>query len=212
MKTGLFFVIICLSFLFPSSGRTQVWEKMIDRDGIIIYEADSSANIKKFKAEFEIQSTLSGAVGLLMDIDSYKEWIHSVDKAYLVKSVSDSIYYYHFFVIVKPIIKKDGVVKATISQNKKTKIVYSRSNANVKTNKVKGFNRITEFGNIWRFTPVQNNKIKVTYTGYGNVQSEFTYFFIRRIILSGIYQTMDNMRNRVRSIKYQNISLDFIEE
>jgi hypothetical protein len=113
-----------LLFVVTTARAQEDWKLKSDKDNIKTYSKklpDSKINAVKIESVFPC--TVSQFVSVLMDVDSYDDWIYNSKSTRLVKQVSPAeMYYYSEVGFPWPTANRDFVSHVIISQDPRTKI------------------------------------------------------------------------------------------
>ena len=163
-----YYIIILGFILFNSSinafSQENKWELKKNSNGIVIYtrEDKTTGNIE-FKASIELETTIDTLLKVFKDINAYTEWMADTKVSKVLKNISDTERYIYFEVDVPwPLENRDMPVleKTTItSKGAKISLIGKPNYIPEK----KGITRIEEAVGFWKFIPLPNNKVKVTY-------------------------------------------------
>lgn len=198
------------------TGRAQEdWKLKSDNDNIKTYSkklADSKINAVKIESVF--QCSVSQFVSVLLDVDSYDDWIYNSKSTRLVKQVSPSeLYYYSEVDFPWPTANRDFVSHVVISQDPRTKV------ARVDAKNVQGLVppksnivRIEKSSGTWVITPVAKNEVKIEYVLQVDPGGDLPAWLINPFASKGLVETFKNLRKQLQKPQYAAARPAFIVE
>ena len=210
-----FLLAVCLlrPLVAPCQADGEKWEKKKEAAGISVFEGKANrADYKQLKAQMTLPATpLRRLVTQVMDVEGYKDWVDRTREAHVIESVNDTLLYYYAIVDLPALKDRDIVAEFKIHQDKVTKVVTTvavgvpgRHPPN------RRFERIPDFTSSWTFIPLRDGKVRVEYRG--TVPDDWTYSLAKGFVWSGLYRTLDNLRNQVRQPPKRNLPVSFIAE
>ncbi len=211
------FLPVFAFFLLPCSTlrAQQNWELLEDKSGIAIYGKDTPySDIKELKIITTFRTSLSSLVLLVMDVPYHPKWIYKCKKAYVVKEVSDSeLYYYHETEAPWPASDRDGVAHVKVKQDPKSRVV------NIEVRGVSGmvpikpqFVRVPKIEASWTFTPVSEGVVKGEYRIKLDPGGNIPAWIINLFIEDGPYASILSMREALKTDKFRNARLAYIQD
>lgn len=191
------------------------WKHMYEKDNITVYYRKSpESSIHELKLTTTVNASLSSVVHLLQDVKAYPEWVYRTVSAHEIKEISPrETYYYVVSDFPWPLTNRDYVAHNKLSQDKKTKIVTSNSVASptVLTEK-KEFVRIKEMKTEWKFTPLSNGFVNVTYTLQSNPGGNLPDWLINLAVDKGPYETLLKFKALLQEEKYRKVKVAYIQD
>lgn len=198
------------------TGRAQEdWKLKSDKDNIKTYSkklADSKINAVKIESVF--QCSVSQFVSVLLDVDSYDDWIYNSKSTRLVKQVSPSeMYYYSEVGFPWPTANRDFVSHVVISQDPRTKIARVEAKnvqglVPVKSNIV----RIEKSSGTWLISPLSRNEVKIEYILQVDPGGDLPAWLINPFASKGLVETFKNLRKQLQKPQYAAARPPFITE
>ena len=172
------------------------WTKEGQYDQLKIYTKDSTGSLKKFGAEFIVNSDVKAVLSLLRNVNNYNEWIEGIHECRLVERMSDLSYSYHFFINKKILfglytIKKDGFVNSVVTT--RSNIMMIASNIDRSAPIESEYDRIDHYQVKWYVIPITENSVKIMYEGVVDVQINFAYSLIKPTIIDNLKGSFSNM-------------------
>jgi hypothetical protein len=194
-----------LLLVLSSANAQEDWKLKSDKDNIKTYSrklADSKINAVKIESVFPC--SVSQFVSVLMDVDSYDDWVYNSKSTRLVKQVSPSeMYYYSEVGFPWPTTNRDFVSHVIISQDPRTKV--ARVDAKnvpglvpVKPNIV----RIEKSSGEWIITPISKNEIRIEYVLQVDPGGDLPAWLINPFASKGLVETFKNLRKQLVKPQY----------
>jgi hypothetical protein len=194
-----------LLLILSSADAQEDWKLKSDKDNIKTYSrklADSKINAVKIESVFPC--SVSQFVSVLMDVDSYDDWVYNSKSTRLVKQVSPSeMYYYSEVGFPWPTTNRDFVSHVIISQDPRTKV--ARVDAKnvpglvpVKPNIV----RIEKSSGEWIITPISKNEIRIEYVLQVDPGGDLPAWLINPFASKGLVETFKNLRKQLVKPQY----------
>jgi hypothetical protein len=193
----------------------KVWKLEKNKNGIKVYSnVPEGETLKHIKAHAIVKSSLSSIVAVLIDVPNYTNWIYNCSESNSLKQVNNQeMIYYSVSDVPWPLDNRDLVLKNTISQNNKTKTVYSISAPVLNViPKKKGMVRIENMYGKWTITPKENGLVVLEYYLKLDVGGNVPDWIVNLFIEKGPYQSMLLFIEHIKLKKYKNTKLNFIEE
>ena len=208
----LFFLIISTSF---DADDTAKWKLEKNKNGIKIYSnVPVGESLKQIKVYTTVHSSLSSIVTLLIDVPNYPQWIYNCSESNCLKKINKKeMIYYSVAHVPWPLDNRDLVLKNEISQDEKTKIVYSVSTPleNIIPKK-KGLVRVENMYGKWTVTPLKDGNVFIEYFLKLDVGGNVPDWIVNLFIEDGPYQSILHFKENLGLATYKNIKLDFIDE
>jgi ribosome-associated toxin RatA of RatAB toxin-antitoxin module len=215
-KKILFFLfsIISVGFItFTSQENEWILKKQSNEVTVYSRGVDRSA-IKELRAVTQIKTSLSSIIALLLDRESYPQWVYKCAKSHVLKEVNDAeAICYQNVVAPWPINNRDIILIVTVQQDEATKIVFLNSVSQPEyIPKVDNHVRVLEFKASWKLTPLQNGIVNCEYQLLFDPGGNIPSWIINIASVDGPFETTTNMRHMVMKEKYQQTHYTFIKE
>ncbi len=201
-----------LLLLRPVSAQED-WKLKSDKDNIKTYSKKvSDTRINAVKIESVFPGTVSQFVSVLLDVDSYDNWIYNSKSTKLVKQVSAAeMYYYSEVGFPWPTTNRDFVSHVVITQDPRTKVArVSAKNVSglvpVKPNLV----RIEKSSGDWLITPLNKNEVKIEYILQVDPGGDLPAWLINPFASKGLVETFKNLRKQLAKSQYSSARPAFI--
>jgi hypothetical protein len=89
----LYINIVAIIFLFTNESIAQ-WEKVLDREDIIVFNKPNEDGYSFYRAEALINHPISSVYAFLSDIEKYPEWVNNCTDVEVLSSQKDKAYKY----------------------------------------------------------------------------------------------------------------------
>ena len=160
-----------------------------------------------------IKSNLSGMVAVLKDISAYPKWIYATEKAYLIKKIDETVYYYYLKTKSPwPAKDRDIVIKSTIKQMPSGMIIVNSTNVSGYVSKKEGVIRISYYRVSWKFIPQAKGMVKIIYQLTADPGGIVPDWLMESTISIGPFNSIKKFIKLVKEKKYQSAKFDFIKE
>jgi hypothetical protein len=216
LSTLIFISVSLIALGFTSFiNQDKEWVLKKEGNGVSVYSrgVDSSA-VRELRAVTQIKSSLSGIVALLLDRESYPQWVYKCAKSKTLKEITntESICYQNV-VAPWPIDNRDIVLNVKVKQDNITGIVYlnSVSNPDFIPN-IDSHVRVTVFKASWKLTPLKNGVVNCEYQLLFDPGGNVPAWMVNIAAVDGPFETTSNMRQMVIKEKYQKTHYTFIKE
>jgi len=191
------------------SVNAQQWTLSKEKEGILVYTAESGSSYKMFKAEMTVETNLHGPVYLLKDANSVPKWMENIGEFELFGE-TDAFHWYSWTGIDMPwpVDNRDVVSKQVLRKIKNGYIMDISSTPDEMDNR-EGYVRLRVSEGFWSFERLPNGKVRVIY----QVSAEPTGippWIVNLFIVDSPYQTLLNMREMVKKEPYKSIRLSYL--
>ena len=193
-----------MTFMLSGVGETPCendWVLVKDKSNIKIFSRKfTGSEIKEIKAHTKINTPVAGLTALLMDVETFPDWMPNVKSTEILKKVSENeIYYYIEVKIPWPFSNRDNIMhiklhKDTVSKTESISIEGIPDYIPERPDLV----RIQKSCGMWEFTPGENDTtdISLRYLADpgGNVPAWVVNFFVADVP----YKTLIRLKEAVR--------------
>ena len=209
-------VIICLLLSLGATAQSD-WKKTKEEDGIAVYFRDAAdSDIKEIRIELDIETTLSGLMAALHDIDSYSQWVYKMPEAREVltdRSGVNEVYYYSRSDFPWPLNDRDMVVRSTYEQHPTTGVIVSRSVAVPDALPREADNVRIEYMDItWKITPKPTGGVHIEYFFKSDPGGALPAWLINLALDKGPMGTFRGLRKELTKPKYRYVTVPGISE
>ncbi len=192
----------------------------IDRDGIKVWTFKESGNpIMNFRATTVLDSTLSGAVALVMDTEHTAEWAPYTGKA-LILDRDDQLGMFTLRMDLNfpfPLKNRDVVIASRLNQTADGIVtIKNEVVTDPRAPERKHFIRINRYAGLWQFKSIKSTSgkptIEVTVSGYADPNGILPISVINLFVQEQPFQMLRNMKSYVKSPRYQQAKVIGIKE
>ncbi len=162
----LLFVFILLLTSLVSYGQEYPWEFKKESNGIKVYTRDiANSNLKALKIIMEVDISVNAIMALLMNTESYPEWVYKCSHAGPVElnSYLNTIDYYQID-FPWPFSDRDLYTQTLTTIHPETGVITSSSTGIADYGPERpGFVRVPTHFNQWIITPVSDSQTHIEY-------------------------------------------------
>lgn len=176
------------------------WDLIDAGSGISMYErwvyVNEDLTVKERKGEFSVPGTLSSVVKTISDVSLTRHWMEHVTESYLVKRLSDNIWYtYTYFTLPWPFANRDLVAMWMLgySRDKKTATIEIRSRETLVPEK-EGINRLENYSATWTICDKGHNNIGISFSAISYTAPEFPRMIQDPLLRKTFMQNMINLK------------------
>lgn len=201
---------VLLLVLAFSVAQSQQWTLSKEKDGILIYTAQSGSAYKMFKAEMIIDANLHGLIYLLKDARTVPKWMENVSEFELFGETDD----FHWLSwtgvdLPWPVDNRD-VVSKQVMRKFTNGFCIDISSVPDKIADRDGYVRLRVSEGLWSFEQLNNGKVRVIY----QIAAEPTgipAWVVNLFIVDSPYNTLANMREIVKEEPYKSVRLSYLQ-
>jgi hypothetical protein len=197
--------------LWTLSGSNK-WEFVGEQNGVKVYSLKTpGSDVKKFKAVFQIRSTLGGLVKYMQDPHACDDY--GCENARTIEREDDQLQYAAFQVkLPAPFHKREFVIRQQFHQDPQTKaVLVEYAAAPDKAPPDACCFRVTDMANTWRLTPRGNGLVEIEYTVNMN-EGGFIPELVKNLARPKYMYALTNLQGFVNREKYQSAKFDFVKE
>ncbi|MCU7937879.1 MAG: hypothetical protein KZQ64_14045 [gamma proteobacterium symbiont of Bathyaustriella thionipta] len=213
----LFLITLTLSEVLASSQYD--WQLVRDDDGIQVYLKEFWADpIKSFRGIAHINSSVDSLLAVIIDINACTDWVHRCKNPILLlrKSFSEC-YHYQVHKLPFPAQNREFIFHSQISRSTQTGAVRIQMRAipefcQINSKKCSAIKksllvRVKHSHGHYLLEPVAKNITKVTWTHHTNPEGHLPIWLVNKLIKDMPYRTLQGLRKKVLSPKYQKAKL-----
>ncbi len=224
MKKLLSTIVLAASTLVSVSVWAETEPKAhlaIDRKGVKVWTYKQSGNPSvNYRATTILDSTLSGAVAMVMDTDHSAEWAPYTGKALVLdRNNQNGIVTLRMDLNFPfPLKDRDVVLTSRIAQNAEGIVTIASSSVVDPRLPVRSdYIRIDHFEGLWEFKSLPKSatgkpQVEVTASGYAAPNGLLPLAIVNLFVSEQPYQMLRNMKNYVKNPRYQQASVAGIKE
>ncbi len=213
--TAVFPVVFLILALATGKAQNHEWKCVKNADSILVYSRKSdSANYRVVKAVTEVRSSLSALVSILTNAPHHKDWVYNNKKAEILKKENPFSWVVYSQVHVPwPVTDRDIISKTWMKQDTATKEVTIHAEADPDyLPENPDHVRIPYAVAEWHFIPQGHDRVKVIFTIEVDVGGNVPQWLANLTAAKGPFQTMKNLRKKVKEKKYRSAHLPYIQE
>ncbi len=206
-------MLLCCFFFSAGAQNAGAWALKNDKNNVKVYYRKTS-DVYEIKLITSIQSSLSGLIMLLSEVDHYPAWGYKVAESRLLTqtSVNESVYYSKLD-FPWPLDDRDIIMRNNVVQDPLTgKIVATSVAAPGYIAENKDVVRIKNAKTIWTIVPGSGGWLYVEYYIYSDPGGSLPDWLVNMAIDVGPRETIKNIREFVRLPKYQTAKLAHIKD
>lgn len=213
----LLIAFLCSSFFFFSAqAENGSWELEQEEEDIqlkIFTREIEGSNLREFKGEMTVKTTLSTLAALLLDGESAPDWMHQCEKFEVVEQIDPQNAVIYFVNGAPwPVSDRDAVISSSMAQDPETLVVRAEVNAlNDRVPVNDDYVRIPKMKGFWSFTPKGNGEVLVRYQVHANPGGSLPAWLANSVVVETPFNTMSNMLDMIKKEKYQTASIPFIK-
>ena len=204
------------AFSYSLAADDQGWELQRDKDGIQVHTRPVEGS------PFDVVRTttrmsdvrLSTLVALIEDAPACTDWADSCSESYLVERISESesLVYTHNDMPF-PVQDRDVLAQVEWTQNPLSLEVQMNSVATVgKMEEVRGRLRLTKAEASWTFAPQMDGSVLISNEAHIDPGSALPGWLTNLLLIDAPFETMASFVDEVRTPKYVDAALSFIQE
>lgn len=197
--------------------------KLDNANGIAIYYRKMSTGNIQFKGTTAVASSLSGIVGLFLDLDQMPQWLHRTKEVTLVERIKvDELYVHMIHTMPFPFRRRDSVNHIKFEQEPDTKtITIHVKNIPDYIEPMADIVRVPLAVSTWVLTPVEKGQVNISFSGYGEpggsispatYHSSLFQWLVKQFLWKVPYETLLNLKEIVGKRDYQNCTFQFVTE
>lgn len=188
---------ILLIFPFWMNAQESDWKLEKENDGISVYTREvGGMKIKEFKATATIETKIKVLVDMVIDAETYVDWIDKMEEAEIVEKVNENEFYIYSQVDVPwPFDNRDIVTLNKVIKDEKTGAVTIAITAvSGKVPEKDGVIRMPESSGFWKFSPNKEGKIAVVYQYLADPGGGIPEWLVNMFLVDGPFKTLENMK------------------
>ncbi len=203
-------------FSFTTQAESSDWELEKEEEDLQlkIYTREiSGSNLKEFKGEMLVDTTLTTLAALMLDSQAAPKWMHQCEKFEVVEQIDERNAITYFINGAPwPVSDRDAVVSSSMSQDPET--LMMRIDVNAVTDHLPeddDYVRIPHMTGFWAFTPVAEGKVQIVYQVHADPGGSLPSWLANSVVVDTPFYTMSNMVEMLKLEKYQQAQIPFIK-
>jgi len=212
----LVFLVIALVFNSALMGQNiKKWELVKSCNDIKVYtQKVADLQIKKVKVETVVVATLSQLITIFKDAENHHKWVFLSESAKITEVIDDNNWkYYNFTDTPWPVSNRDYYTSVVLYQNE---IDYSVTIKSVAipdyAPEVDGCVRISFIKSVWTLNPIGNGLVHISFELEVDPGGNIPAWLVNLAVTKGPYNTMTGLIKELKTQRYSNIKLDYIDE
>lgn len=198
-RSALLIIAGAMAFTSVTSAEApdDSWRKIREGENVAVYKRDvSDSKYDESLAQTVVNASLSALVALIMDGDSFAQWVDSVEESRQLDIVSPSeVYNYTLSGAPWPVSDRDAVVFSRVEQNSETLVVTINSSAKPDYSpKLNGVVRVPYVDSSWTLIPQPDGTVDVSYRVHNDPGGEIPTWLINSLASDQPYNTLENLR------------------
>ena len=193
----------------------------IDRDGVKVWTYKKPGNtIASYRAKTVVESTLSGAVGIVMDTDHISDWAPYIGNILVLDHINQNG---DFKIRLDvnfpfPLSNRDVLLAGRMHQNADGSVsIIDRVVEDPRAPVRKNFIRLDRYEGYWTFkalpkTAAGKPQVEVINGGYAYPNGMLPIFVVNMFVQEQPYQMLKNMQSQVKLAKYQKMTVEGVKE
>ncbi len=194
---------------------------VVDRDGVKVWTYKEDGNpTKNFRASTILDSTLVGAVAVVMDTEHTAEWAPYTGKALILdRNDQSGVFTLRMDLDFPfPLKDRDVVISGRLSQAADGVVTIKNDITTDARAPVRDkFIRIEHYAGLWQFKPLPKNasgksQVEVTVSGYADPNGMLPKGIVNMFVQEQPFEMLRNMKNYVKAAKYQQATVIGVKE
>jgi START domain len=214
IKTMRFFLTFLLLLSCFSIFSQDNWELQKDKENIKVYTKKVDGfSMKSSKVTSVLETTIPRLVAVMMDADNFYKVISGSKSSKLLKIINDTERIYYVSTEAPwPVSDRDGVYSMTFSQNPNTESVTITVGCLPDYIPEKeGYVRVPASEGVWKFTPLSNGKVEVTYHYVADPGGSIPAWLANSSVVNIPFETIKNLKKQVALNQYEGQTFSFLE-
>ncbi|MEZ5582488.1 MAG: START domain-containing protein [Candidatus Competibacteraceae bacterium] len=191
------------------------WELIRDEAAIQVFARTvPGSKIKELKGITQVRAPLAGIVALLQDAEANVEWVYHSGGVSVLAQVSErEAYVYAITEAPWPIADRDAIIRFSLQQNPRDRVVTITMIGHPDYIELQPtYVRMPVFEGFWQLTPLPNGWVKIVCQLHAEPGGYIPDWLANSAAQKAAYQTLVNLRKIISRPKYQNATLNFVQE
>ncbi|TVV43589.1 START domain-containing protein [Thalassolituus sp. C2-1] len=208
--------LLVIASLMVSQACMADWElaKEDSKRQIIVYtRAAEQSDMREFRGEMRLQTTLSALVALIEDNKAGPEWIYHCRALEVIEQVSE--HERLFYMVTEapwPVKDRDSVIYSVLTQADDYSVHVDMQVRNDVFPANDDFIRITNMKGFWEFRPEGDGWVTVIYQVHADPAGGIPAWLANSMVVDSPYYTLKNMRKMVAKEPYVSSRLPHIRD
>lgn len=179
----------------------------------ISYRASNIKNLIEIKAQANLESTISGFIYFIEDLQKISNWLDNVKSAEMIRQFAANE---HVFITrfrgLWPVSARNLVVHSRYWQNEDLSVEIAINDASHTIAQIQNSIRMQVISAHWHITPTKPNHLAISYQFIVDPKGNIPLWLTKPITLNGIWSTLNNIREQLPDSKWQQYTKDNIQE
>lgn len=191
------------------------WDLKKEKNGVKVFTRTiEGSNFKEFKSIGIHTGSISSLISVLQDDSNFCNWFPDCQEFRLLKKPSklERLQY----MVVKtpfPVNKRDTIQLTSLSQDTVTKTVTITLTASPEIlPEVPGTVRVPKSRGFWKFTPLENNQVEVTFQLHSDPGGSLPEWLANTFVTETPLKAVINLMKLAGEDKYRSNKLEYINE
>lgn len=209
-----FTLLLCANLALSTPAFAEDWQLTKNKDDVKVYtRAVPNSPLKEFRGVTHINTSITSLVALLDDPAACVDWMHNCkEQKILDRPNLKEKYTYNHIGAPWPVKDRDMIVHSFAEQDPTTHRVHIKLTATKGYQaETSGIVRINQMRGYWDFNPLPNGTVEVTYQMFIDPAGSIPNAIINSTAIDTPFNTLKNMREKVREKKYQTRALESIK-
>lgn len=212
---GKLFTIFLLAGIALRGYGQDDWTLKSEKDGVAVYTRTfPDSRFKAIRVVLELESSLSGMVAVILDVNAAADWVYATKSAVLLKQVSShELYYYSEVSLPWPFNNRDFIAQLKVRQDSVTKVVTvdGPTFADYLPEK-KDIVRVARSEGKWVITPLGKGRIRVEYTLRTDPGGDLPAWLFNLFATKGPMDSFGKLKEQLKKPQYAKARLPFIAD
>jgi len=193
----LLFFTLNFAIYFPILDQTE-WKKSLDKNGIAIFTRSSeSSNFKEFLAKAQFEGSIDEFKTILLDVDSYADWMPDCQSAQIVSSTGLKEVTYHMKIKVPfPFENRDIVQQLILREKGNALEIDILCHPNI-IDEEKKYVRMIEGSGKWLIEEVSADEISIRFQYHANPGGDIPAWLVNSFIVKNPHIMLERIREKM---------------
>ena len=211
--TLLLFFTLTSGLLYSQSDKE--WKFLREEEGIRVYTRNrDDSPLKSVKVVTEVKARLSSLVALMIDAKNHHKWVYANKEARVIEEYSQYHWiFYGYSDAPWPVLDRDMVVEARLSQDAETGVVRDESECRPEfLPEINGVVRVQNCHSLWLLEPLGDGRVRVIFEISVDLAGSIPVWLMNIVIAKGPYRTVKNLTQEVGKPPYRDAVIDYIKD
>jgi hypothetical protein len=191
------------------------WDLKKEKNGVKVFTRNiEGSNFKEFKSVGTHSGSISSLISVLQDDNNFCNWFPDCKEFKLLKKPS-RLERYQYMVVKAPfpVNNRDTIQYTILNQDPVTKTVTINLSASPETlPEVPGTIRVPKSRGMWKFTPLENNKVEVIFQLHSDPGGSLPEWVANIFVTETPLKAVISLIKLAGEEKYSSNKLDYIIE